>query len=76
MKTVQMTFDEKLLKSVDKMAKQMGTSRSAFTRDALNLALKYFKTKALEKKHFLGYSKSPVQPDEFSDWEDEQKWID
>lgn len=76
MKTVQMTFDEGLLRSVDKVVKQMGTSRSAFTRDALRLALNHFKNKTLEKKHLQGYKKSPVKSDEFDIWEDEQKWID
>jgi len=40
MKTVQMTLDENLIKSVDKIVKAIGTTRSAFTRDALRQALK------------------------------------
>ena len=38
MKTVQMTLDENLIVSVDKMAKRLGTTRSAFTRQALKTA--------------------------------------
>jgi hypothetical protein len=30
--------------------------------------------KALEKKHREGYRLKPVEPGEFSDWEDEQVW--
>jgi hypothetical protein len=30
--------------------------------------------KALERKHRDGYILKPVEPDEFSDWEDEQVW--
>ena len=76
MRTVQMTLDEGLLKSVDKVVKQMGTSRSAFTREALIVALKHFKNKSLEQKHLAGYKKKPVISEEFSDWEEEQKWGD
>ncbi len=35
MKTVQMTLDEGLVEAVDKAAKRIGTTRSAFARDAL-----------------------------------------
>lgn len=76
MKTVQMTLDENLIKSVDKIAKTIGTTRSAFARDALRMALKRYNIKELEAKHRKGYLKSPVQPGEFSVWEDEQVWGD
>ncbi|RLC12146.1 MAG: hypothetical protein DRI57_18035 [Deltaproteobacteria bacterium] len=32
--------------------------------------------KKLEEKHRKGYMEKPVQPGEFSDWEDEQIWPD
>jgi hypothetical protein len=32
--------------------------------------------KELERKHRTGYLSKPVKPDEFSDWEDEQVWIE
>jgi metal-responsive CopG/Arc/MetJ family transcriptional regulator len=35
MKTVQMTLDENLVEAVDREAKRIGTTRSAFARDAL-----------------------------------------
>jgi metal-responsive CopG/Arc/MetJ family transcriptional regulator len=35
MKTVQMTLDESLVEQVDRVAQSLGTTRSAFTRDAL-----------------------------------------
>lgn len=76
MRTVQMTFDEQLIQAVDKTAKQLGTSRSAFTRMALRVALKKFKIQALEQKQYQGYKKKPIQPNEFKDWENEQIWID
>lgn len=76
MKTVQMTLDENLIKSVDKIVKATGTTRSAFTRDALRQALKNYRSNLLEEKHRKGYQRSPVRPGEFSVWEDEQEWGD
>ena len=76
MKTVQMTLDENLIKSVDKIVKTIGTTRSAFTRDALRQALKNHRIKLLEEKHRKGYQRSPASPGEFSVWEDEQEWGD
>jgi len=76
MKTVQMTLDEKLVTTVDKVAKTLGTTRSAFARDALRMALKHYKTKTLEEKHRKGYLQKPAKPGEFSVWEDEHAWGD
>jgi hypothetical protein len=30
----------------------------------------------MEQQHQAGYSRQPVTPDEFSDWENEQIWIE
>jgi metal-responsive CopG/Arc/MetJ family transcriptional regulator len=76
MKTVQMTLDENLIKSIDKIVKETGITLSAFTRDALRQALKNHRIKLLEEKHRKGYQRSPVRPGEFSVWEDEQEWGD
>ena len=76
MKTVQMTLDETLVKAVDTAAKKLGTTRSAFTREALRSALKEVRVKDLETKHREGYKRKPVKRDEFSDWESEQAWGD
>ncbi len=54
----------------------MHTSRSAFTRVALREAIKNFKVSQLEQKHRKGYEKQPVCKEEFSVWEDGQKWGD
>lgn len=70
-KTVQMTLDEDLLKSVDQAVKKLKTSRSAFTRDALRLSPEHLGTTLLEKKHRHGYEKYPVVKDEFGVWESE-----
>ncbi|MGA1875554.1 MAG: CopG family transcriptional regulator [bacterium] len=76
MKTVQMTLDEDLVAEVDKAAKQLGITRSALTREALRSALARLREKEMERQHRQGYLNKPAKPDEFSDWEDEQVWID
>ena len=40
MRTIQMTLDEKLIEEVDKIVKELETTRSAFTRAALRNAVK------------------------------------
>lgn len=76
MKTVQMTLDEALVKAVDKAARKLGTTRSAFARQALRAALERLEAKDLEAAHRLGYEKHPVGPNEFSPWETEHEWGD
>ena len=76
MKTVQMTLDENLIASVDKVAKRLGTTRSAFTRQALKTALREVRTNELERKHREGYKRKPVKRGEFEDWETEQVWVE
>ena len=76
MKTVQMTLDENLVRSVDRIVKKIHTTRSAFTRDALRDALTKFSVARLERQHRKGYEIHPVNKAEFSVWEDEQEWGD
>ena len=76
MKTVQMTLDENLVKAVDSAVKKLGTTRSAFTREALRSALKEVRVRDLESKQRQGYKRKPVKRGEFSDWESEQIWGD
>lgn len=76
MRTIQMTLDDNLVKAVDQVAKELKTSRSAFTRMALQEALIRYNLEQLERKHRRGYEQHPVAVDEFSDWETEQAWGD
>jgi len=76
MRTVQMTLDEDLLASVDKAAKKLKTTRSAFTRKALREALDRLTIRQLEQKHRRGYERLPVRRGEFDTWEKEQAWPD
>jgi metal-responsive CopG/Arc/MetJ family transcriptional regulator len=75
-RTVQMTLDSELVAAVDKAARRLGTSRSAFAREALRAALRRLQERSREEKHREGYRRKPVKRGEFSDWETEQVWVD
>jgi metal-responsive CopG/Arc/MetJ family transcriptional regulator len=74
MKTVQMTLEEELLQRVDRAAKRLGTTRSAFARQAFRDALGRLAAMELEQKHRRGYRAKPVRPSEFDVWAEEQVW--
>ncbi len=76
MRTIQMTLDDDLVQAVDRVSKQLRTSRSAFTRKALREALSRHNREQLERKHRQGYERHPVTAEEFSVWEAEQAWGD
>jgi metal-responsive CopG/Arc/MetJ family transcriptional regulator len=74
MKTIQMTIDEQLLAEVDQATQALHTTRSAFIRIALQLALRQHEIARLERQHEQGYALHPVKPGEFDGWESEQFW--
>ena len=74
MKTVQVTLDETLVSAVDKAARKLKISRSAFTREALRTALKRVRDEGEEQRHRAGYVRKPIKKGEFDIWEDEQIW--
>jgi len=74
MKTIQMTIDEPLLTAVDEVITSLNTTRSAFIREALTLALQRSKIAQFEQQHAEGYARYPVEPGEFDVWEEEQAW--
>ncbi len=76
MQTVQMTLDEHLVQTVDKLAKNLHTTRSAFTREALRHAIARFQIRRQEEQHREGYRRKPATPAEFGVWQTEQKWGD
>lgn len=76
MRTVQMTLDEELIELVDKVVKELKTTRSSFTRKALRDAIDRLNIERLEDKHRRGYMIYPVSKYEFSVWENEQDWGD
>lgn len=73
-KTVQMTIDDGLLAQVDTVVSELGTNRSAFVRQALELALRQIQLQKLEVQHRVGYEQQPQTADEFDIWQDEQIW--
>ena len=76
MRTIQMTLDDDLVKSVDRVSKELQTTRSAFARKALRDALARYSLEQMERKHRRGYEQHPVAADEFSVWETEHAWGD
>jgi metal-responsive CopG/Arc/MetJ family transcriptional regulator len=76
MRTIQMTLDDDLVAAVDRVSKELRTSRSAFARKALRDALTRCTLEQLERKHRRGYKRYPVAVDEFSVWKTEQAWGD
>ena len=76
MRTVQMTLDDDLVDAVDKVTKELRTTRSSFTRNALREAIARYHVRGLEEQHRRGYKQYPVKRGEFSIWEKEQNWGD
>ncbi len=76
MRTVQMTLEERLVTEVDRVARRLGTTRSAFTREALRDALRRLRVRELEQRHRDGYRNKPVGKNEFKVWEAAQAWGD
>ena len=76
LKTIQMTLGEDLVEEIDKVVRKLGTTRSAFARDAFRAAIGEIIEKRMEIKHQQGYIKEPVRSGEFSAWESEQVWIE
>jgi metal-responsive CopG/Arc/MetJ family transcriptional regulator len=54
MRTIQMTLDDNLVQSVDKVVKELKTTRSAFTRNALRDAINNFSISRLEEEQNWG----------------------
>jgi len=74
MKTIQMTIDDELLAEVDQITATLQTTRSAFIRSALQLALRHHAILEKEQQHAQGYARHPVTPGEFDVWDAEQSW--
>lgn len=74
MKTVQMTLEEELIEEVDRAVARLGSTRSAFAREALRQELRRIDLQERERRHREGYARTPVEPGEVSGWEDEQVW--
>ena len=76
MRTVQMTLEPELVAQVDRAARRLGLTRSAFTRQALRSAIERQRVQELERRQREGYRKKPVRRGEFDAWSEEQVWPD
>jgi metal-responsive CopG/Arc/MetJ family transcriptional regulator len=76
MKTIQMTIDETLLEQVDQTVQVLSTTRSAFIREALERALRYYHILKMEERDADGYAQIPAYPGDVEEWASEQVWGD
>lgn len=76
MRTVQMTLEPTLVEQIDRAAKRLGLTRSAFARSAFAAALERLRVQERERRHAAGYRRKPVRRGEFDAWGAEQVWPD
>lgn len=76
MKTIQVTLDEPLLEDVDQVVTQLQTTRSAFVRDVLQIALRRLRIRDMEQQQIDAYRHQPQTDEELADWLDSQDWGD
>ena len=76
MRTIQMTMDDDLVEQIDARVRRLGTTRSAFARDAFRQALKQFDERELEQRQIAGYRENPPNPQEFGIPESDHAWGD
>lgn len=76
MRILRLSLEEGLAAALDKAARRLGVTRSAFARETLRAALGHLNTKEMERAQREGYLRKPVRRGEFSDWEAEQVWPD
>ena len=75
-RTVQMTLEPDLVVKVDRIARRLGLTRSAFTRRALHAAIEHQRIQEMERRHREGYRRKPVRRGELTAWTREQVWPD
>ena len=76
MKTVQITMDDGLVERVDRRAKALGATRSAFIRKALREALARCEEADQEERHRAGYRRLPPPTQEFWIPNEDRAWGD
>ena len=74
MKTIEVIIDQPLLTAVDRVVEVQNTTRSAFVRSELRLALKQRKVIEMERRHAEDYARHSVEPGDFVVWVEEQAW--
>ena len=74
MRTVQKTIEPTLVAAVDRLARRLGVTRSAFTRRALRAEIERVRVEDLERRHAGGYRRKPIRRSERDAWTSEQVW--
>lgn len=75
--TVQIEIDEEILAEVDDAIKILKENREDVFREAFrDIARKKKREAKVAEQYRKAYSKNPIQPDEFDDWEEVQHWED
>lgn len=76
MMTIEIAMDTELLGRTDKRVQQLGTTRSAFIREALQARLDRYDDAELQERHRAGYRRLPTTPGEFFVPEEGLAWGD
>jgi metal-responsive CopG/Arc/MetJ family transcriptional regulator len=74
MKNVQISFDENLLKQVDKIAKSSAVSRSAIVREALKIWIRRKEIKQFEDEWITKLKEHPDDEKEADKWIKAELW--
>jgi metal-responsive CopG/Arc/MetJ family transcriptional regulator len=69
MQTVHITFDEDLLATADRVAREQEMNRSALVRQALRAYLRQLHLQKLEQQDREGYERHPDSLDDLDTWE-------
>lgn len=76
MKNVQISFDENLLSTVDRIASSSNLSRSAVVREALKAWIRERKVKQFEEEWIRKLKENPPDLDDSEAWIEVEQWGD
>ncbi len=76
MKNVQISFDENLLKTIDRFATSSRLTRSAVVREAVKTWVRQKKVKEFEDDWIKKLKESPEDMDDSEAWMKAEKWSD
>jgi metal-responsive CopG/Arc/MetJ family transcriptional regulator len=74
MSTIQVVIEEELLRSANRVARQLKVNRSALIRDALRGHLQRLRLADLERREREAYERIPDDPSEFAAWDRVAAW--
>jgi metal-responsive CopG/Arc/MetJ family transcriptional regulator len=76
MKNVQISFDEELLETVDKVAESANASRSAIVREALKTWIRQREVESFEREWIAKLRERPQDTKEAEAWLGAESWSD